>query len=73
MSGLLAPIISLFDPVWALIAARTWLCIGVLTGLAGAVALLQLPVLAAFLAGVLALILMWKSEHDQRLESKLHL
>jgi hypothetical protein len=71
MSGFLASVISILDPLWAVIAARTWLCVGILAGLIAAVALLQLPVVAAILTGVLALMLMWKSEHDQGKEAKL--
>jgi uncharacterized membrane protein YqhA len=64
MFGFLAPVFSVFDPLWTLMATRTWLCAAVLVGLIAVMALLQIPVAAAFLAGVLALMLMWKSEHD---------
>jgi uncharacterized membrane protein YqhA len=73
VSGFLAPIFSIFDPLWTVIATRTWLCVGVLVGLIAAMGLLHLPVIAAILTGVLALVLMWKSEHDQEKEAKLPL
>ena len=66
MYGFLAPVFALFDPLWTVLTTRTWLCAGVLVALIAAAALLQVPVVAAFFALVLALLLMWRSEHDQK-------
>ncbi|WP_159999558.1 hypothetical protein [Roseomonas sp. 18066] len=68
MFGFMAPVWALFNPLWALLAARTWICAAAIAGISLLLVLLRLPVTAAFMAGMLGLLLMWKSEHDQAAE-----
>ena len=63
MSSLVAAIQNLLNPLWVLMGERTWTCVIVLGLLALVMALVGLPVPAAFMAAVMAILLMWKAEH----------
>lgn len=63
MSSLVAAIQHLLSPLWTLMGERTWTCAIALALLAVVVALLGFPVPAAFMAAVVAILLMWKAEH----------
>jgi len=66
MFGFLAPVWRAFDPLWALIATRTWMCVVVLAVLSAVFLAVGLPLASALTAAALALIFMWKSEHELR-------
>ncbi|WP_147426125.1 hypothetical protein [Teichococcus wenyumeiae] len=63
MSSLVAAIQNLLNPLWVLMGERTWTCVIALGLLALVMALVGLPVPAAFMAAVMAILLMWKAEH----------
>lgn len=63
MSSLFAAIQHLLHPLWSFMGEHTWTCVIILAVVATLLALLGLPVAAAFLAAVMAILLMWKAEH----------
>ena len=63
MSSLVAAIQNMLNPLWLLMGERTWTCVLALSLFALVMALVGLPVLAALMTGVVALLLMWKAEH----------
>jgi hypothetical protein len=63
MSSLVAAIQKLLHPLWTFMGEKTWTCVIILAALAVVTALIGFPVPAAFLAAVMAILLMWKAEH----------
>ena len=63
MSSLVAAIQQLLNPLWTMMGERTWTCAIILAVLAAIVALIGFPVVAALMAAVMAILLMWKAEH----------
>lgn len=72
MFGFMAPVWRAFEPLWALIATRTWMCVGVLAVLSAGFLAVHLPLASALTAAALALIFMWKSEHDLKIATHRH-
>ncbi|MBO1075231.1 hypothetical protein [Roseomonas marmotae] len=68
MSSLLAPIIAILQPLLNLMKGYTWSSLLALAVLVLLTATMGYPLVAVVLGAIMGLLLMWKAEHQGRLE-----